>query len=154
MKPLTAQTTPTQTLPIHVTVEDKAALEKMINNILRSGKMKDEMSSLISELERAKVLESEWIPRNVVTMNSRVSIIDGDTAERMKFTLVYPEDADADSNKISILSPIGSGMLGYQVGDEVEWVVPAGVRKFTIAKVDHQPEAAKKRKEPIPSKYP
>ena len=74
-------------------------------------------------------------------MNSRVSVIDLETSERFKFTLVFPEDADASANKISVLAPVGAAMLGYGVGDEIEWEVPAGTRRFQIAKVDYQPEA-------------
>lgn len=133
---------PIQSVPIHVTEQDKSRLEDMIGAIIRSGKKRDDFSSLIAELNRATVVSAKSISPNVVTMNSKVSIIDVDTSEKMKFTLVYPEDADAGENKISILSPIGSGMLGYKVGDEFQWAVPAGIRKFTIAKVNHQPEAA------------
>lgn len=136
------QPNPLQSIPIQITEKDKARLEDMIGALMRGGKQRDDFSSLIAELDRATVVKASSISRNVVTMNSRVSIIDSDTSERMQFTLVFPEDADAENDKISILSPIGSGMLGYKVGDEVEWAVPAGIRRFTIAKVDHQPEAA------------
>lgn len=141
MKIETKSQTTIQSLPIHITESDKNLLEQMIATIQRNGKKSDELSSLITELNRATVVDSFTLSRNVVTMNSRVSIIDSDTSERLKFTLVFPEDADVAENKISILSPIGSGMLGYKVGDEFEWKVPSGIRKFTIAKVDHQPEA-------------
>lgn len=141
MKTPTTPQTPTQSVPIHITEQDKSRLENMIGTILRNGKQRDDLSSLIAELDRATVVPARSISRNVVTMNSEVSIIDADTSERLKFTLVFPEDADAENDKVSILSPIGSGMLGYKVGDEVEWAVPAGIRRFKIAKVDHQPEA-------------
>lgn len=142
MKTSNQSNTSVQPAPIHITEQDKASLEKMIDKIKRSGEKRDSLDSLVAELDRATVVDAMQISRNVVTMNSRVSIIDADTSEMLKFTLVFPEDADAEENKISVLSPIGSGMLGYTVGDDFEWAVPAGIRKFTIAKVDHQPEAA------------
>ncbi|HOG24153.1 MAG TPA: GreA/GreB family elongation factor, partial [Candidatus Omnitrophota bacterium] len=45
-------------------------------------------------------------------------------------------------NRISILAPIGMALLGYRVGDIVEWKVPAGTRRLKIEEVLYQPEAA------------
>ncbi|MCL4168171.1 UNVERIFIED_CONTAM: hypothetical protein GTU68_055006, partial [Idotea baltica] len=72
----------------------------------------------MAEIKRADLVNSEAIPRNVVTMGSFVSVINLETLERMGFHLVYPDEADLKANKISILSPIGAGVLGYRVGDE------------------------------------
>ncbi|YCM42617.1 nucleoside diphosphate kinase regulator [Verrucomicrobiaceae bacterium 227] len=135
-------TTQTQPKPIQITERDKRRLEAMIDEIKRRGRKEESLDSLVAELERASVVHSEAIPRNFVTMGSLVSIIDQETSERLQYRLVYPDQADASTNQISILSPVGAGMLGYQVGDEFEWPVPSGIRKFVIAKVDYQPEAA------------
>ena len=75
-------------------------------------------------------------------MNSRADLIDLDTNETVTFTLVFPQDAWLDEDKISVLAPIGAGMLGYRVGDEFEWKVPQGVRRMKVVKVRYQPEAA------------
>jgi regulator of nucleoside diphosphate kinase len=48
---------------------------------------------------------------------------------------VFPEEADIDENKVSVLAPVGTALLGYQAGDVVEWPVPAGLRKFRIQTV-------------------
>ncbi|MBK1854150.1 nucleoside diphosphate kinase regulator [Verrucomicrobiaceae bacterium 5K15] len=135
----TSTSSAVQSLPIHITSEDKARLEGMIAKMQRSGEQRDGLSTLIHELDRASVISEGEVSRDLVTMNSEVSIINQDTAEKLQFTLVYPEDADVDAGKISVLSPIGCGMLGYKVGDEFEWQVPAGVRRFVVAKVDFQP---------------
>ncbi|WP_228767808.1 GreA/GreB family elongation factor [Candidatus Velamenicoccus archaeovorus] len=66
-----------------------------------------------------------------------------DTGKDEFYQLVYPEDADIEQNKISILAPIGTAILGYKVGDVIEWKVPAGVRRLKIKKILYQPEAAK-----------
>lgn len=128
-------------LPLYITEKDKTNLLTMIDEIKRSKKQESELNSLAYELDRAHVVNDSQIGRNVVTMHSTVSIIDSATSERLKFTLVYPDQANATESKISVLSPIGSGMLGFSVGDEFEWQVPSGLRKFTIAKVDNQPQA-------------
>lgn len=135
---------PTQSVAIQITEQDKARLQDIIGTIQRDGSCRDDLGSLIQELDRAEVVKGHAIPRNVVTMNSRVAIVDQDTSERMTFTLVFPEDADVDENKFSVLSPIGSAVLGYKTGDEVQWAVPAGIKRFMIAKVVFQPEAAAK----------
>jgi regulator of nucleoside diphosphate kinase len=60
----------------------------------------------------------------------------------MVYTLVFPEDADHTHNKISILAPIGTAMLGYRVGDIFEWKVPDGVSKMKIKEILYQPESS------------
>jgi regulator of nucleoside diphosphate kinase len=55
---------------------------------------------------------------------------------------VFPSDADIEANKISILAPIGTAILGYRAGDLVEWPVPAGMKRLRIEAVLYQPEAA------------
>lgn len=75
-------------------------------------------------------------------MNSRVRLQDMETGEENIYTLVFPSDADIEQNKISILAPIGTAILGYRAGDRVDWLVPAGKRKVRIQDILYQPEAA------------
>jgi regulator of nucleoside diphosphate kinase len=103
---------------------------------------RDDLRKLRAELDRAKVVVSRDIPENVVTMNSKVVLIDLDTGESMTYTLVFPHDADIDQHKISIFAPIGTAMLGYGVGDTFEWKVPAGLRRLKVKEILYQPEAA------------
>jgi regulator of nucleoside diphosphate kinase len=56
--------------------------------------------------------------------------------------LSSPEQADIATGKISVLAPIGTGMLGYEVGDVFEWAVPAGARRLQIKEIVYQPEAS------------
>ena len=75
-------------------------------------------------------------------MNSRVRIKDLDSGEETVYTLVYPKDANIEEGKLSVLAPIGTALLGYQAGDIIEWLLPAGVlRRLKIKKVVFQPEA-------------
>lgn len=84
----------------------------------------------------------EEISRNVITMNSTVALLDMDTGEEEIYTLVFPEAADIAAGKLSVLAPIGTGMLGYEVGDIFEWRVPAGSRRLQVKEIVYQPEAA------------
>jgi regulator of nucleoside diphosphate kinase len=101
-----------------------------------------DLKELEEELDNCKVVESSDIPPDVVTMNSRVRLRDLATEEEMVFTLVFPKDSDISAGKLSVVSPIGTAILGYAVGDTVEWRVPAGVRRIRIEELLYQPEAA------------
>ena len=101
-----------------------------------------EMSSLAAELARAEIVDVHDSPPDVITMNSRAELLDLDTCERMEFTLVFPNTADIEAGKISVLAPLGTAMLGYRVGDEFEWNVPYAVRHLKVIAVRFQPEAS------------
>lgn len=97
---------------------------------------------LEKELYSAKLVDAHDIPRDVITMNSRVTVTDADSGEKMTFTLVFPSASASTENRLSILAPLGMALLGYRIGDIVEWTVPAGVKKLRIDKILYQPEAA------------
>jgi hypothetical protein len=73
-------------------------------------------------------------------MDSTARLMDLDTERETEFTLVFPDDADPDQNKISVLAPIGCAMLGYREGDEFEWETPEGNRRLRVVKVINQPQ--------------
>ncbi|HOW42400.1 MAG TPA: nucleoside diphosphate kinase regulator [Candidatus Omnitrophota bacterium] len=98
---------------------------------------------LEAELDRAIIVDADKIPSGVITMNSKVCLKDMDTGKDEFYQLVYPEDADIEQNKISVLAPIGTAILGYKVGDVIEWKVPAGLRRLKIKKILYQPETAR-----------
>src|SRR5690554_647645 len=84
------------------------------------------MAELESELDRAEVVDSKDVPATVVTMNSTVKFKVTSSDEEFCLTLVYPKDLGDSSEKISVLAPIGSALLGLSEGDEIEWPRPAG----------------------------
>lgn len=93
------------------------------------------LQALRGELQRASVVPAGKVPADVITMNSRVLLYDLDLKETEEYTLVYPEDADITLDRISVLAPIGTAILGYRVGDIVEWYVPAGLRRLRVEAV-------------------
>lgn len=101
-----------------------------------------DLKRLSQEMERGELTDSHNVAPTVVTMNSRVQLRDLDSDERMEYTLVFPKDADIGSGKISVMSPVGTAILGYSVGDTIEWAVPDGKRRIQIEAVPYQPEAA------------
>ena len=95
------------------------------------------------ELLRAHVVPRDEMPKDVVTMNSRVIFENETTGERREITLVYPGSADIDAGRISILVPIGTALLGLRVGQSIDWALPGGERqRYRIVGVPYQPEAA------------
>ena len=103
---------------------------------------RDDLEELEAELQEGMLVDSKNVPANVVTMNSRVELIDVDEKKPMIFTLTFPRDADIERGKLSVPSPVGTAILGHSEGDVIDWRVPAGYRRFKIEKVLYQPEAA------------
>jgi regulator of nucleoside diphosphate kinase len=98
-------------------------------------------NELEDELHRADIVEPEQIPPSVVTMNSTVRFRIDSSGEEYCLTLVYPKDVDGSGDKISILAPVGSALLGLSMGDEIEWPGPGGgTIKLRIVEVVYQPE--------------
>ena len=129
--------------PIYITEFDLKRLRKLLEDAQYTEYRKSPyLERLQLEIDRAEVVPPAAIPDDVITMNSTVSIEDLDTGEEETYTLVFPENADMSTGKISILAPIGTAMLGYEVGDSFEWDVPAGTRKLRVKKIIYQPEAS------------
>lgn len=129
--------------PIYVTAFDLERLKKLLEDARRTSSRKSAyLSELQAELDRAIVVKPDKVSSDVVTMNSRVRLVDLDTRKEEVYTVVFPEDANAEQGKISVLAPIGTAMLGYEVGDVFEWEVPAGKRRWKIKRILYQPEAA------------
>jgi regulator of nucleoside diphosphate kinase len=128
---------------IYITTQDKQRLEDLLAEAaIFDARHRGDLKALGAELQRAVIVDPKEIPDDVITMNSRAAMIDLDTHETITLTLVFPPEADIDEDKISVLAPIGAGMLGYRVGDEFEWQVPAGVRRMRVTRIHYQPEAA------------
>ena len=127
---------------IHITEFDLERLKILIQDAQFTEHRKSEyLERLQIEIDRAEVVSPQDIPSSVITMNSTVCLVDLDTGEEEVYTLVFPENADLKQGKISVLAPIGTAMLGYEVGDIFEWEVPAGKRKLRVEKILYQPEA-------------
>ena len=100
------------------------------------------LMSLKEELDRGQVVAPGRVPRGVVTMHSRVRVRDLGDEETETYALVYPDEADINEGKLSVLAPLGTALLGTRVGDVVEFDAPAGTRCLKVERVLYQPEAA------------
>jgi regulator of nucleoside diphosphate kinase len=121
---------------------DKERLLKLLRGGTFSPDDREELGDLVGEVERGREVRPEEIPPDVVTMNSSVRVTDLESGASNVYTIVFPQDADYETGKISILAPLGTALLGYRVGDVVNWSMPRGVRRLRIEEIIYQPEAA------------
>lgn len=110
-----------------------------ISNLLKHPDMAF-ATELESVIDNAELVSSYNVPPQLVTMNSRVSIADEQTQGERTLTLCYPPDTDPEKGFVSVLSPIGTGLLGLTEGQMAHWTTPGGAQKAKILKVVFQPE--------------
>jgi regulator of nucleoside diphosphate kinase len=129
--------------PVKITEFDLHRLQQLLEEASHTNfRGREDLANLQAELARAEIVAPHHVSRNVITMNSTVVLLDLETEEEETYTLVFPEAADIAAGKISVLAPIGTAMLGYEVGDIFEWAVPVGKRSLKVKEILYQPEAA------------
>lgn len=127
---------------IHITRFDKTRLMRLLRSLDAAQENRMEIEDLERELERGTEVESTEVAADVVTMNSTVRVTDVDANTTHLYTIVFPSDADFEKGRISILSPLGTALLGYRAGDVVTCEMPRGARRLRIDELVYQPEAA------------
>jgi regulator of nucleoside diphosphate kinase len=121
--------------PITIGATDAQRLRQLLRSRDATARDQEHLHELSAELERAHVLESARVPTDVVTMGSRVQVLDRASGQRREYILAFPADADLAARRISVLAPLGTAMLGFREGDEVEWLMPGGLRRLRIESV-------------------
>lgn len=97
---------------------------------------------LAQEIARAKVVRDDKVPADVVRLGCKVHVREaGSKKKATAYVIVLPHEASFEDGKVSVMSPIGAGLLGYRTGDSVTWPVPGGERTWTIDRVE-APEAS------------
>jgi len=96
------------------------------------GMLQARINDLGDKLGRAFIVDKSTLPTDRVVFGARVRVLDLTLNDAEDFILVGPGDEDYDQNKILISSPIGQGLVGKQIGDEVEVPVPRGALKLRI----------------------
>lgn len=92
---------------------------------------------LQDELDRATVLADEDLPDNVVNMGSTVTFRDIESGQSSRCTLVYPHQADAAQQRISVLAPVGAALIGLSAGVTIDWPGPGGkMRTLEVVSVE------------------
>ncbi len=120
--------------PIYISRGDYSKLRLLIATALHSN-ASAALAKLRDELDRAAVIDPAAFPADVVTMNSTVEFEDLGTGEIEEYTITFPEKADVEHRRISILAPIGTALIGCRVGDIVNWSTPGGIRQLKVRRV-------------------
>ncbi len=127
---------------IYITVQDMNRLSRMLTEAVAATENDEHLLQLERELDRAKLVRSKEVPADVVTMNSKIRVRDMDTDEEKVFTLVFPDAPGGGPDQVSVLSPIGTAVLGFRVGDTIRWKAENKVMNLKVEELLYQPEAA------------
>lgn len=129
---------------IVVTDRDKERLQYVVEaRVGGRGPVADVVDFLDQELARARIVPSEAVEPTVATMRSRVEFEDLASGQRRCVTIVYPEQANAEEGRISVLTPVAVALLGLSEGQEIAWQLSDNrPRQVKLVKIHFQPEAA------------
>ncbi|HWV20845.1 MAG TPA: nucleoside diphosphate kinase regulator [Devosia sp.] len=108
-----------------------------LNSLAMAGleRMPDLADRLLEELERAKIVADEKLPEGVVRMGSSITYVTSEGKEQT-VTLVYPADADIETGRVSVMTPIGTALIGLKAGQSITWRDRADKRhKLTVVSV-------------------
>lgn len=93
------------------------------------------IAKLETTLSRARIIDSKDLPNDKIYILSSVKLKDAKTKKLFQYTLVSPEEADFEQNKISVTSPIGKALMGKKVGDVLKINVPAGILTYEVLEI-------------------
>jgi regulator of nucleoside diphosphate kinase len=119
---------------IHLSAEECDTLSALALSV--EHKHPRSAAMLLAELDRAELCEAAKLPPQTVSMNSRIEFVDEGNGVHRTVQLVYPQDADIEAGRVSILTPIGAGLIGMSAGRAIAWPDREGhVRSLRIVNV-------------------
>jgi len=121
--------------PLFISHPDHLKLRLLLSGALNAGAASQALRNLRDELDRATIVDPAAFPTDVVTLDSAVEFEDLETGEIEEYTITFPERADVDAGRISVLAPIGTALIGCRVGSVVNWSTPGGVRRLKVRRV-------------------
>ena len=118
-----------------LTKSDYNTLKELIVNI-PSHLISKEIAMLAREIEKAKLVPESKIEAQVIRINSYFEVQDLASGQVLKFQLTLPKYGDLAQKKLSVFSPLGVALIGFQEGMEIAWTLPGGLKKLKILKVN------------------
>ena len=119
---------------ITLTTDDSERLRRLAD--AASDKLPRTAEFLAREVDRATVVDDDGASSNLVTMGKQVVYRDDDTGKTRSVIVVYPDEANLDEGKISVLTPIGAALIGLSVNQSIEFETPTGAtRSLTVMSV-------------------
>ena len=125
----------TQAVRPHIHMIDSEADTLTELTLLKQRDSINLYEGLLDEIDRATICRRSDIPSDVVTMGSDVTFVDAKSGAERTVRLVYPGDADISTGRISILTPIGAGLIGLSVGQSINWPDRGDDHMLTIVAV-------------------
>ena len=120
---------------IQITQQDLKRLRAILTSRGEFLGDREHLLDLQDELEQARVVSEDEIATDVIRLQSQVRVRDRETGVTSTYIVVGPAQADVSVGHISVVAPLGTALLGYREGDEVEWQMPGGVRQLQIVEV-------------------
>lgn len=116
--------------------KEYVVLKRLLNLSInyKEDTRKYSVKRLEAELQNAVISDEELVPQDVIRFNSVVTVATDDGWENT-FELVMPNDKNYQNNKVSVLTPMGSAVMGYAQGDVIDWEFPGGIKKLRIINV-------------------
>ena len=99
------------------------------------GKTISRIRFLQKILEHSRVIDQDRLPKDRVSLLSRVEFTNLSTNTRMKFEIVSPHEMDLEAGKISLKSPIGAALMGKRVGETAEVTTPSGTMRLRVESI-------------------
>lgn len=122
---------------------DHVRILKLVQRDARGDGLPARRHAVEDMLDAAAVVPSRRVPPDVVTMYSKVLMQDLQSGQRSTLAVCYPADAEPAVGFVSVLSPVGSALLGLRVGSVARWATPAGDEKEAeILAILFQPESS------------
>jgi len=130
---------------------DKERLERILDDPAAfHPEDRARLHELSREIGRAEVVPEAEADPDVVAMGSTVRVEDLGSGEEFTYTLVFPSEANIAENRLSVLAPIGTAILGFRAGDVIRWKVPGGVRKLRIVECSPARSRRSRNRTPLP----
>ena len=108
-----------------------------------AGQSPAQAEALAELIDAADQVPPQQIAGDIVTMYSKLRVSDADGANERRLTLCYPADADVAQGMISVLSPLGTALLGLRVGELARWRgIDGKPAELRLLAIEYQPEAS------------
>ena len=115
-----------------ITLSDVEHHQLLVLAMTGVGQPPDAGDELVRELDRARVVPQDKLPADVVRMGSRVTYR-SDDGEEHTVKLVYPGQADISADRISVLTPVGTALIGLRPGQSITWLTRTGQKRVLTA---------------------
>lgn len=123
--------------PLTLSVDDEERLSRLA--VAAARRSPEVARLLLEEIDRARLVSPDEVPADVVAMYSHVEYRDEATGRVRRVELVYPHEADIAQGRVSVLTPVGVGLLGLAAGQTILWPTQDGrQRQLMVLRVSQE----------------